>query len=306
MVLTGLHLLLSYQCNFECDHCFVWGSPWQSGTMSLEKIQNILDQAEKLSTINWIYLEGGEPFLYYPILAKAARIANEMGFKVGIVSNAYWGTSVEDAIEWLRPFVDDADGESWLSDLSISSDLYHYSEVHSKQAQNAHQAASQLGIPVGTISIAQPAESNTPGEQGILPYGEFGVMYRGRAAEKLVKNADKKPWDQFHECPFENLREPGRVHADPFGYIHICQGITLGNLFVTPLNEICANYDPDSHPITGPLLENGPTGLVRNYRLDHQERYADACHLCDEARRTLRTQFPEILQPDQIYGIYGS
>jgi len=304
--LTGLHLLLTYQCNFECDHCFVWGSPWQSGTMTLEIIQNILHQAQKQNTINWIYLEGGEPFLYYPILVKAARIAKEMDFKVGIVSNAYWGTSIKDAIEWLRPFVDEAGGKSWLSDFSISSDLYHYSEFHSTQARNVQHAADQLGIPIEKISIAQPAEPDTPGGQGILPYGESGVMYRGRAAEKLVKYADKKPWDQFHECPFEDLREPGRVHVDPFGNIHICQGITLGNMFVTPLKEICANFDPESHPITGPLLENGPTGLVNRYQLDHREHYADACHLCDEARRTLRPQFPEILLPDQIYGIYAS
>ena len=24
---SGLHLLLTYQCPFECDHCFVWETP---------------------------------------------------------------------------------------------------------------------------------------------------------------------------------------------------------------------------------------------------------------------------------------
>ena len=38
MKLSGLHLLLTYQCTFECDHCFVWGSPWQTGTLTLEQI----------------------------------------------------------------------------------------------------------------------------------------------------------------------------------------------------------------------------------------------------------------------------
>ncbi len=36
MRLTSLHLILTYQCTFECDHCFVWGSPWQEGTMQLQ------------------------------------------------------------------------------------------------------------------------------------------------------------------------------------------------------------------------------------------------------------------------------
>jgi len=274
--------------------------------MTLKNIRDILNQAQDLNSVDWIYFEGGEPFLYYPILVKGAELAHKKGFKVGIVSNAYWGTSDEDAQEWLRPFVDPHDGNSWISDLSISSDLYHYSDSQSVQARNAQQAARRLGIPIETISIAQPAHSNAPSERGVLPHGESKVMYRGRAADKLTIDAHKVPWDQFGECPFEDLREPGRVHVDPFGYVHICQGITIGNLYKTPLHEICAHYDPDSHAITGPLLENGPTGLVDRYRLDHQDCYADACHLCDEARRTLRTKFPEILQPDQIYGIFPS
>ena len=44
MKLSGLHLLLTYQCNLECDHCFVWGSPWQNGTMTLKNIRQILKQ----------------------------------------------------------------------------------------------------------------------------------------------------------------------------------------------------------------------------------------------------------------------
>ena len=89
MILNGLHLLLTYQCNFECDHCFVWGSPNQSGTMSLGQLRNILTQAQELGTIEWIYFEGGEPFLYYPILLAAVHLAVERGFQVGIVTNSY-------------------------------------------------------------------------------------------------------------------------------------------------------------------------------------------------------------------------
>jgi MoaA/NifB/PqqE/SkfB family radical SAM enzyme len=37
--LTGLHVLLTYRCTFECDHCFVWGSPNQAGTFTLADIE---------------------------------------------------------------------------------------------------------------------------------------------------------------------------------------------------------------------------------------------------------------------------
>jgi MoaA/NifB/PqqE/SkfB family radical SAM enzyme len=297
MKLSGLHLLLTYQCTFECDHCFLWGSPWQQGTMTLENIRYIVREAQDLGTIRSIYFEGGEPFLYYATLLAGVRLAKSAGFETGIVSNSYWATSVDDAIEWLRPFV------GVLDDLSVSSDLYHYDEILSRQVQNACAAANQLGIPIGTISIAAPEAADPALAVGQLPESESGVMYRGRAAAKLSSKARQHPWSQFTTCPYEDLRDPGRVHVDPLGNLHICQGIVIGNLFQTPLKEICERYDPDTHPITGPLLHGGPIELLKRYGVSHREAYADACHLCYEVRRDLRDRFPEILAPDQVYGV---
>lgn len=264
--------------------------------MTLRDVRYILRQAEELGTVNWIYFEGGEPFLYYAVLLKGVQEAAAKGFQVGIVSNSYWATSEEDATEWLRPFA------GFVQDLSISSDLYHWSETHSQQSRNAQAAAEKLGIPIGMISIAQPETVNAASAFGQLPTGESAVMYRGRAAEKLVAQAVKWPWEQFTECPYEDLREPGRLHVDPLGNLHVCQGISLGNIFQKSLRGICETYDPDSHPITGPLIKGGPAALVRQYNLPHEATYADACHLCCQSCRQLRTRFPEILCPDQMYG----
>jgi len=294
--LSGLHLLLTYQCTFECDHCFVWGSPWQSGVMTLENIRRILQQAQDASTIKSIYLEGGEPFLYYAVMLQGVREAARRGFHVGIVSNSYWATSVQDALEWLKPLA------GLIGDLSISSDLYHFDKL-SQQVENARMAAEQLGIPIGVISVAQPEATSVVESAGQLAAGESAVMYRGRAAEKLAARAGRQPWEQFTECPHEDLREPGRVHVDAFGNLHICQGISAGNIFRVPLSEICQAYEAESHPITGPLLAGGPAELVRRYGLPHEASYADACHLCYEARRALRARFPDILTPDQMYGV---
>jgi hypothetical protein len=129
-------------------------------------------------------------------------------------------------------------------------------------------------------------------------------MYRGRAAEKLALQAPHHSWETFTECPHEDLREPGRVHVDPLGHVHMCHGILLGNMFRTPLTEICEGYDPDRHPVIGPLLAGGPAELARRYGLSLKEGYADACHLCYETRLALRERFPEILAPDQIYGAF--
>ncbi len=297
MKLSGLHLLLTYQCTFECDHCFVWGSPQQSGVMTLANIRHILSAAHDFGTIESIYFEGGEPFLYYAVLLEGVRLAKQQGYEVGIVSNSYWATSVEDALTWLKPLA------GLIDALSISSDEYHYDEQLSRQARNAQLAADQLGIPIGVISIAPPTSAEADGVIGQLPDSESGVMYRGRAAVKLADRVAHRPWTSFTTCPYEDLREPGRVHVDPFGNLHVCQGISIGNLFNTSLKDICAAYDPDAHPITGPLLRGGPVELVQRYDIPHESAYADACHLCYEVRASLRDRFVAVLAPDQMYGV---
>jgi len=299
MELTSLHLLLTYQCTLECPHCFIWGSPSQQGTMTLDNIEYLLEQARSLEGIDTIYFEGGEPFLYYPILVAGVHQAAREGFQVGIVSNGYWATSLSDALEWLRPF------EGLVSDLSISSDLYHWSEALSQQARAATAAAEQLNIPVGIISVAQPQADGVRGSQGQLPPGESGVMFRGRAARELAAGVAQQPWDTFTTCPHEDLRDPGRVHVDPLGNVHLCQGLLLGNVYDTPLKVLCESYLPEQHPVVGPLLAGGPAELISRYGLAHQEAYADACQLCDASRRLLRQQFPKELGPDQAYGIFG-
>jgi hypothetical protein len=294
--LSGLHLLLTYQCTFECDHCFVWSGPFQTGTMTLDTVDHILAEAGRLGTIEWIYFEGGEAFLYYAILQSGVLRAKAQGFKVGIVTNAYWAHSEDDALEWLRPMAGSID------DLSISSDSYHGSGGNYGNPETARGAARQFGIPVDFISVAEPEASNVSGAAGKLPAGESAVLFRGRAAEKLAAKVPAIPWQEFTTCPWEDLRNPQRVHVDPFGHLHICQGISIGNLLERPLAEIVADFRPDEHPIVGPLLDGGPAEIVRRYELAHEDGYADHCHLCYTSRQSLRSRFPDVLAPDQMYG----
>ncbi len=300
-ILTGLHLLLTLQCNFECDHCFVWGSPWLTETFTISEIRNVLEQARRMNTVEQIYFEGGEPFLYYSTLLNAVKLAYEAGFQVGVVSNGYWAISEEDAVECLRPFA------GLLSDLSVSSDLFHYSHEQSAQSHFAASAAARLGIPSGMICIAQPESTSARSSLGMIDSGNTTegsrVMCRGRAAKTLAKLFDKQPAEKFNFCPHEDLQSPGRVHMDPMGNLFICQGILIGNIYKQPLQQVWENFDPERHPIIGPLIVGGPAELARRYGVDTSEGFADACHLCYHTRSSLRMNFPEILGPDQMYGV---
>jgi hypothetical protein len=264
--------------------------------MSREVIEHILDQAEDLATIEWIYFEGGEPFLLFDLLLWGVQQAFQRGFRVGIVSNAYWAEDEQKAMEKLRPFA------GLVEDLSISDDAYHGCGEVPGNTVIARRMARELGIPVDFISVSGPGSVDSHDTRSQLSTDDATVRYRGRAAEKLAPLVRHYPWDRFSTCPWEDLRQPSRVHVDSMGNLHICQGISIGNLRQDTLTQIMGNYDPDTHPIIGPLLKGGPAALVKQFALDHTQDYADACHLCYESRRKLRAIFPDILTPGQMYG----
>jgi len=225
-------------------------------------------------------------------------MADKMGFRTGIVTNCYWATSVEDAKLWLRPIA-----EIGVADLSLSSDLFHGEAMMTQDARNAVTAAQALGLPESVISIDIPEGCNAyahvdKGE----PIVGGPVRFRGRAVAALSEGVSRSPWTDFSECPDEDFVNPGRVHVDALGNVHICQGVIMGNLWQRPLTEIVAAYDPYSHPVIGPLVEGGPVALVERYNLLHENAYIDACHLCYVARDALRSMLPAHLGPAQVYG----
>jgi hypothetical protein len=131
-----------------------------------------------------------------------------------------------------------------------------------------------------------------------------GAMFRGRAVEKLIDSLPTRPWNEFISCPYEDLVNLGRVHLDPFGNVQICQGLSIGNAFKTPLSKIIADYNNgDKHPICSSLIRGGPAELANRYRLEHEDEYVDECHMCYKMRLKLIDKFPEFLCPKQVYGL---
>ncbi len=258
----------------------------------------ILREAKRIGTVRSVYFEGGEAFLYYPVLLKGLRMARKAGLDVGIVTNGYWATSYEDALEWLRPL-----RPIGIMDLSISNDPYHYGAGEPNRAEIAQRAARDLGLPVSSIAIESPTRAAVREARHGHPVTGGSLMFRGRAARNLAWKARKRPWETLNRCRHENLADPQRVHLDPFGFVQVCQGIAIGNFRDKPLSKILKGYRPRTDPISGPLLRGGPKALVQAYRIPHDPAYADECHLCYEARVALRERFPYILAPEQVYGI---
>jgi len=286
-MLSEIHFLLTYRCNFECDHCFLYCSPTTPGAL-------------KIGTVEMIYFEGGEPTQYYPLLLESVHRAHQKGFQVGIVSNAYMALAEEDALLWLKPLA-----EGGLSVLSVSNDAFHYGEEKENPAEIARKVGLKLELNSFPICIDPPeiliGTSPEDGKGQAVIGG--GARFRGRAADTLTTGLPLRPWAEMITCPDEDLLTPSRVHVDSYGNVQICQGISLGNFWENPFSEIMASYHPDQHPICGPLHKGGPAELVRTLKREPGEEYVDECHLCFLTRRDLIDHYPQYLTPRQVYGL---
>ena len=296
-MLSEIHFLLTYRCNFECDHCFLYCSPTTPGTFTIQQVEVVLEEALKIGTIKMIYFEGGEPTLYFPLLVESIKRANKKGFEAGIVSNAYGALAEEDAHLWLDPLKN-----AGLSVLSVSDDTFHYGDERDNPALIAQKVGEQINLNTFPICIDPPEVlESPPGEKGRSLIGG-GAKFRGRAADKLTEGLPTRPWNELQECPYEDLVSPSRVHVDSYGNIHICQGISIGNFWKKPLSEIVAEYNPEQHPICGPLIRKGPAGLIEELGLVPPDEYVDECQACFYLRRGLLDEYPDILAPKQVYG----
>jgi hypothetical protein len=286
-MLTGIHILLTYGCIFECDHCFLYCSPRSEGTFTAESLRRGIEQAKAVRTVTTVCFEGGEPLLYLPLLLAGIAHAKTRGLQTGMVTNGYTARSEEDG-ELLLHMLKHAG----LDSVTVSSDRLHFGEEGQTPAAHLLAAAARLGFPAGTIVVEQPSPEA----------GSADVMFRGRAADRMVEGLPRKPWGSFDRCPHEDPRDPARVHVDCYGNVLFCQGISMGNAWEKPLAALFQSWDPDGHPICGPLAAGGPAELARRYGVCTDGEYVDACHLCFETRRRLLQRFPLLLVPAQVYG----
>jgi hypothetical protein len=266
----------------------------------LSQIRKLLDEAVNIGTIEWIYFEGGEPFLFYPVMLEGIKIARNRGFRVGVVTNAYFATAADDIELWLKPL-----RKLGIDDLSISNDPYHYEDEKENPAIRTREVASRLNMPITEIHIENPtvATGKDKEENKGKPIIGGNTMFRGRAVEKLTADLPQRWWKEFNECPYEDLESPKRVHLDPYGNVHICQGLSMGNAWETPLTKMVKAYDAGAHPICSLLVKGGPALLAKEYKVKHDSKYVDACHFCYLIRRELMEKFPQYLTPQQVYGI---
>ena len=278
--LTAIHFLITYGCSAECDHCFIWGAPGRSAGIAVELVESFLNQVRSVESVTGVCAEGGESFTEYDVLVRFLRGATARGLTASALTNASWVESRQQAEERIAELM-----AAGLTNLGISTDQWH-----------------QRFIPVERVDVLLDVCAAAGLEASRMVTTIQGVMFRGRAAERLAGEMPTRPASKLTACPHEKLGAPGRLHLDCYGNLHLCQGLILGR---APIAAAIAAYDPASHPVVRLLLTGGPYALgcyAATLGFDLAPGYVDACHLCYRAREFLRPHFPDLLGPDEMYG----
>jgi hypothetical protein len=232
-MLTSIHFLLTYACNFTCDHCFLYSGPQAKGTFTIALLKEMIDQAAQVPGIESVCFEGGEPFLYYPVMVEGIHYARQLGLKTGVVSNAYWATSPQDARLWLQALAD-----LGVGNISVSDDSLHFGDEQETPAKHALAAGKAMNLSMGSLCTEKPMVKIVDGKRTVAG----STLFKGRAVEKLIGELPRRPWQELVTCPHETMADPSRVHLDAYGFVHLCQGLCMGNALQTPLRALLMNY----------------------------------------------------------------
>jgi MoaA/NifB/PqqE/SkfB family radical SAM enzyme len=137
--LSNIGLMLTYRCVVACPHCIVEAGPHRTEEMPVADAISWLDQARgyRDGHIKGVALTGGEPFYNLQNLTQISSHAAELGFVVSVVTNGFWASSREKALETLSRV-------PAIRMLSISTDVHHQRAIPFRSVENAIWAAKEL------------------------------------------------------------------------------------------------------------------------------------------------------------------
>jgi hypothetical protein len=261
-------------------------------------------------------LTGGEPFLNFDLLLRAAEIAHEAGIPSTFVeTNCYWCANDAVTEDRLRQL-----DKAGLNGVMVSVNPFILEHVPFERTDRAvrigkkvfgqglmvyqgffYRQFSKLGID-GTVSFEDYIRK--VGFES-LRYAELIPM--GRMPFKLGHLFAKQEAESFFNISCKaRLTSPYHIHIDNYGnYIGgFCGGISLGDAH--DLDLILAGVDLDKRPVLRALV----AGMKELHKLgkefgyeDLPQGYVSACHLCTDIRKHFVQQTDEFeeLRPKEIY-----
>jgi pyruvate-formate lyase-activating enzyme len=303
LTLNTLTLLVTYRCNYNCDHCVFRSGPHRTEVMDEALARRAIAEAQRLvPTLELVTFSGGEPFLVPDLLRTLHAYAADLDLTCGVVTNAFWARSRQAALAALEPLA-----EHGLVDFTTSLDVYHLAYAPAERVRVALEAALDLGLRTHLNIVVRSGsdvrEANAHEVLGMSKAAlqrvtccEFSPTLVGSAADRLTA-ADVVTIDDPDAlraaCPYV-LRS---LTITPGGTVHGCCGVggasddgpsallRIGSLLEETLEEL---HDRMTRNLAFHVIaREGPYALLElgwqtDPALAVRSEFAHICDVCHE------------------------
>ncbi len=287
-----LLFLLNKNCNLKCVFCDLWP---HHDMMPHEQVRNVLEQAAEIGTRHAV-LTGGEPFVL-PHLFDVIRYAKDLRLGVNVTTN---GTLIEkrfdelldaplDSLSVSIDALDDSHDElrgkisldkilAGLEKLRRASpmkiSIYHVvTNKNLHQLERTYEFAHSIGAEFGFWPVNGYEFLHVREPEQVRSYLATIDRLAVRDAEVRVRREYYQRAMAYHSASQLSVRCLGLVQkfgVDVHGNVLPCcvwgnQGLTVGNVFETPLRELW--HAERTHSLRRRIFDQGCKGLCYNHAL---------------------------------------
>lgn len=291
--MTVLALLPWNTCNARCAHCGPNSGPKDRTRIAHDDIMTLIREAgARYAGSEWcLSLSGGEIFLHYDELLSFCREAKKLGGYTTLITNGFWASSVERAVEMLRPLKD-----AELRILGMSVGQYHRQYIPPAHVANAIKAAREVGIrphirmaSTKSFRLWQMMQELSQHGLWFVDFMEMPITPAGRAEFEI----DVSELVLEDELPTGGCPAPG-LTINPQGEGMYCcngageYGLSVGNIRDHTYGELEERFNGSL--LLDFLLKFGPAKALDLLDSADAERlrakkYVSVCHLCMEVIR---------------------
>lgn len=322
-----LSLMLTYQCTAKCRNCGTLSNP--KSRVHLEEslaLQAIRDAARLGFAV--VVFTGGEPLIRRDILLNCIELSRSLGVPTRVVTNAYWGSSLEEArsvITELRA--------AGLGEINFSTGSEHSRFVPVDSVLNAAFAAAEANLVVAIMLEVTAGATLT--KSTLIDQPSFKrLRLKFPAADKWIIESPWMPlspksaqaYPQGYSINSSNVTT--RVGCDsilstatvqPDGRIGACCGLGMRLIPELQVGTIADGLEDAMNTAEDDFLKrwlrvDGPEKILawaasRNTELRWEDMYAHRCQAClriykDPAvRETIRRLHAEAI-PDVVMAEY--
>ncbi len=115
---------ITRQCTEACKHCVVAASPRRRERLSLPQITTAVEDARRNGFVS-VSFYGGEPFVAKDDLYAAVKMVYENGLQPQIMSNGFWGRTMESAHKVFDELAAVQPPDGITLSINLSTDEFH-------------------------------------------------------------------------------------------------------------------------------------------------------------------------------------